>query len=168
MSKKLPTVWTATEHTKAKIAILKGYLDAWFRILGKTRKNQPILYVDGFAGPGGSITGLDAANLRAGKVPLARFTRAVVLRTAAVLGREFTLEQLAALTDDLGEERLLSVLEEALAARLIEELPRSVGRFGFTHALAKPWTNECRNFRFPISTDNDDGRRTLYRLGNDA
>lgn len=52
MSKKLPTVWTATEHTKAKIAILKGYLDAWFRILGKTRKNQPILYVDGFAGPG--------------------------------------------------------------------------------------------------------------------
>src|SRR6185295_6843834 len=39
-----------------------------------------------------------------------------VLQTAAVLGREFTFEQLAALSDDLGEERLLAVLEEALAA----------------------------------------------------
>lgn len=52
MSKKIPTVWEATSHTKAKLTILKGYLHAWFRILGMTRKNQPILYVDGFAGPG--------------------------------------------------------------------------------------------------------------------
>jgi tetratricopeptide (TPR) repeat protein len=58
-----------------------------------------------------------------------------VLRTAAVLGREFTMEQLGALSSDLGEERLLAALEEALAARIVEELPRSVGRFGFTHAL---------------------------------
>jgi tetratricopeptide (TPR) repeat protein len=57
------------------------------------------------------------------------------LRTAAVLGREFRLEQLAALSPDLGDERLLGVVEEALAARVVEELPRSVGRFGFTHAL---------------------------------
>jgi DNA-binding CsgD family transcriptional regulator/tetratricopeptide (TPR) repeat protein len=60
-----------------------------------------------------------------------------VLRTAALLGREFTIEQLAALSDDLGEDRLLAVLEEALAARLIEELPRAVGHFAFTHALVQ-------------------------------
>lgn len=52
MSKRLPTVWDADPHTIAKIDILKGYLNAWFRILGKTRKGQTILYVDGFAGPG--------------------------------------------------------------------------------------------------------------------
>jgi tetratricopeptide (TPR) repeat protein len=33
------------------------------------------------------------------------------------------------------EDRLLEVLEEALAARVIEELPRAVGRYQFTHAL---------------------------------
>lgn len=52
MSKKLPTVWDADAHTIAKIEILKGYLKAWLRILGKTQRGQTILYVDGFAGPG--------------------------------------------------------------------------------------------------------------------
>jgi three-Cys-motif partner protein len=52
MSKKLPTMWTADPHTIAKITILRYYLNAWFRILGRGRKNQTILYVDGFAGPG--------------------------------------------------------------------------------------------------------------------
>ena len=50
--KKFDTVWPAPPHTIAKIAILKGYLVAWFQILGRTRRNQDILYVDGFAGPG--------------------------------------------------------------------------------------------------------------------
>ena len=57
------------------------------------------------------------------------------LTLASVLGREFTLAQLAAVVDDLSEERLLEVLEEALQARVLEELPRSVGRYQFTHAL---------------------------------
>jgi three-Cys-motif partner protein len=52
VSKKLPTVWQAEPHTIAKITILRQYLHAWFRILGKTIKNQTILFVDGFAGPG--------------------------------------------------------------------------------------------------------------------
>jgi three-Cys-motif partner protein len=52
MSKRLPIVWDADPHTIAKIAILKGYLNAWFRILGQRRAGETILYVDGFAGPG--------------------------------------------------------------------------------------------------------------------
>jgi three-Cys-motif partner protein len=52
MTKRLPKVWTAEAHTKAKIAILKSYLHAWFRILALSRRDQTILYVDGFAGPG--------------------------------------------------------------------------------------------------------------------
>ncbi|MFQ6027699.1 MAG: serine/threonine-protein kinase PknK [Dehalococcoidia bacterium] len=57
------------------------------------------------------------------------------LTIASVIGREFTLDQLKPLIDDLTEDRLLEVLEEALATRVIEELPQSVGRYQFTHAL---------------------------------
>jgi tetratricopeptide (TPR) repeat protein len=57
------------------------------------------------------------------------------LTIASVIGREFTLEQLKPLIEDMTEDRLLEVLEEALAARVIEELPRIVGRYQFTHAL---------------------------------
>lgn len=46
------TVWPATAHTLAKIEILKNYLNAWFRILGTTKKDQSLLFIDGFAGPG--------------------------------------------------------------------------------------------------------------------
>lgn len=52
MSKAHDTVWSADPHTIAKIAILKAYLNAWFPILGRSKGGQPILYVDGFAGPG--------------------------------------------------------------------------------------------------------------------
>lgn len=52
MSRDLPPLWPAEPHTIAKIAILKGYLNVWFRVLGKSRPNETITYVDGFAGPG--------------------------------------------------------------------------------------------------------------------
>ena len=52
MSKRIPVVWHADAHTIAKIEILKGYLKAWFRILGATKNGQTILFVDAFAGPG--------------------------------------------------------------------------------------------------------------------
>lgn len=52
MSKKMDRVWEAPPHTKAKIKILGAYLDAWLPILGRSRRGQTILYIDGFAGPG--------------------------------------------------------------------------------------------------------------------
>ena len=57
------------------------------------------------------------------------------LTIASVLGREFASRQLVRLVEDMSEDRLLEVLEEALSARVIEELPRAVGRYQFTHAL---------------------------------
>ena len=72
------------------------------------------------------------------------------LTIAAVIGREFELGQLARLVDPsagsgqapsassgqgLSQERLIEVLEEALGARVIEELPTAMGRYQFTHAL---------------------------------
>ena len=57
------------------------------------------------------------------------------LTIASIIGREFELRQLSPLVEDISEDRLLDVLEEALSARAIEELPATVGRYQFTHAL---------------------------------
>ena len=57
------------------------------------------------------------------------------LTVASVLGREFTMSQLKPVVEEVTEDRLFEILEEALAARVIEELPQSVGRYQFTHAL---------------------------------
>ena len=57
------------------------------------------------------------------------------LTIASIVGREFEFSQLKALVEDLSEDMLLDVLEEALAARVIEEMPDSIGRYQFTHAL---------------------------------
>ena len=57
------------------------------------------------------------------------------LTVASVMGREFTLAKLSPLIEDISVGRLLEVLDETLSARVIEELPRSVGYYQFTHAL---------------------------------
>ena len=64
------------------------------------------------------------------------------LTVASVIGREFEMAQLDRLMDPsidsgqtLSEDWLLDVLEEALSARIIEELPAAVGRYQFTHSL---------------------------------
>ena len=64
------------------------------------------------------------------------------LTIASVIGREFGLRQLAPLVEDISEDRLLEVLEEALSARVIEELPQAVGRYQFTHALIQETLSE--------------------------
>jgi three-Cys-motif partner protein len=71
--KKHPTVWNAPPHTIAKIEMLRAYLVAWFQILGRSRRNQNLLYVDGFAGPGEYLnytTGSPLAALSAAKEAL--------------------------------------------------------------------------------------------------
>jgi tetratricopeptide (TPR) repeat protein len=57
------------------------------------------------------------------------------LSVAAIVGREFGLDALDMLIEDVSRERLADVLEEALAARVIEEIPTTVGRYQFAHAL---------------------------------
>jgi len=56
------------------------------------------------------------------------------LEAAAVLGREFLAALLASVCE-LEQAALLSRLEEAEAARLVEAVPASPGRFRFTHGL---------------------------------
>ena len=57
------------------------------------------------------------------------------LTIASVIGRDFALDQLELLIEDISQDRLLDVLDEALSARVIEELPDAAGCYQFTHAL---------------------------------
>jgi predicted ATPase len=58
-----------------------------------------------------------------------------LLTIAAVIGREFGLKEICRLLDDRPEERVLELLEEALATKVLEEVPQAVGYYQFTHAL---------------------------------
>jgi three-Cys-motif partner protein len=49
------TLWKLDQHTSAKHAILRRYLQAWYPILGS--KYKRIIYIDGFAGPGEYMNG---------------------------------------------------------------------------------------------------------------
>jgi class 3 adenylate cyclase/pimeloyl-ACP methyl ester carboxylesterase len=57
-----------------------------------------------------------------------------VLTIASVIGREFGLDALER-ASDLSGDRLLDLVEEALAARVVTEVPHVVGHYGFSHAL---------------------------------
>ena len=56
------------------------------------------------------------------------------LSAAAVIGRDFDLDLLLAVLD-LPEAALLDLLDQAVAASLLQESSEQVGRFSFTHAL---------------------------------
>ncbi|HZL14022.1 MAG TPA: three-Cys-motif partner protein TcmP, partial [Verrucomicrobiae bacterium] len=45
-------LWEAQPHTLAKFEIIGRYLYLWFAIVGSNPKNQRLVYIDGFAGPG--------------------------------------------------------------------------------------------------------------------
>ena len=59
-----------------------------------------------------------------------------VLVLASVLGREFDLNALAHMAGVL-EEQLLDVLDEAMAARVVSDMPGASGRLRFAHILIR-------------------------------
>jgi three-Cys-motif partner protein len=67
VSKKMPKIWEAPQHTLAKIEILRSYLHAWFSILGSTFKGRDLWYLDGFAGPGEYTNSPDGSPIAAVK-----------------------------------------------------------------------------------------------------
>lgn len=58
-----------------------------------------------------------------------------VLSTASVIGREFEFALLRSLDPDISADGVLAALDEALEAKVIEELPAPTGRYQFGHAL---------------------------------
>jgi DNA-binding SARP family transcriptional activator/tetratricopeptide (TPR) repeat protein len=60
-----------------------------------------------------------------------------VLSLASLFGREFGLVALERVADYTAIDRLLAVLDEAITARVVEEIPGAVGRLRFGHALTR-------------------------------
>ena len=58
------------------------------------------------------------------------------LSAAAVIGRDFDLDLLGTVVE-LPEARLLDLLDEAVAASLLQESSQRAGRFTFTHGLVE-------------------------------
>jgi DNA-binding CsgD family transcriptional regulator len=58
-----------------------------------------------------------------------------MLTIASVIGREFDFRLLCTLSGETTDEQLLGVIDEALAAHVIEELPEGRERYRFSHAL---------------------------------
>jgi DNA-binding SARP family transcriptional activator/tetratricopeptide (TPR) repeat protein len=58
------------------------------------------------------------------------------LTLAAALGREFTLETLARISE-WDNDRVMDVLDEAISARVVDESPSARGRFRFSHGLTR-------------------------------
>jgi DNA-binding SARP family transcriptional activator/tetratricopeptide (TPR) repeat protein len=58
-----------------------------------------------------------------------------LLRLAAVIGKEFGLDQLERLSEARPEDEILQTIEEALSAHLVEEVPGEPGRYRFAHTL---------------------------------
>ncbi|HZA21364.1 MAG TPA: AAA family ATPase, partial [Dehalococcoidia bacterium] len=58
-----------------------------------------------------------------------------VLTIASVIGNEFDLVLLDDLVEDHSQDEIISLLEEAISTRLIEESSDVVGRYRFTHVL---------------------------------
>jgi DNA-binding CsgD family transcriptional regulator len=65
-----------------------------------------------------------------------------VLTTASVVGRDFTAALLAKLVEDVTEDRLIELLEEALSARVVDELADELGHYQFTHRLIQETLRE--------------------------
>jgi eukaryotic-like serine/threonine-protein kinase len=59
-----------------------------------------------------------------------------VLVLASVLGREFALDALGRLAG-VGDDELLDVLDEAMAARVVSDIPGTSGRLRFAHVLIR-------------------------------
>ena len=60
-----------------------------------------------------------------------------LLSVAAIIGRQFHLPVLSKLMEDLSEDKILEILEEALSVQVIEEMPELLGQYQFTHALVQ-------------------------------
>ncbi|MBN2068912.1 MAG: three-Cys-motif partner protein TcmP [Opitutales bacterium] len=53
-------IWKAEDHTIAKLEILRSYMLAWVPILARNSR-VPLMYIDGFSGPGEYSNGVDGS-----------------------------------------------------------------------------------------------------------
>ena len=99
----------------------------------------PILARDGHQGVSGVKIGIPDGVKEAIAGRLVRLSDACrqTLTTASVIGREFGLDQLQAINPEGLDGTLLDLMEEALTARIIEEIPGAIGRYQFRHVMVQ-------------------------------
>jgi predicted ATPase len=92
-----------------------------------------------------------------------------VLSLASVLGREFGLVALERVAEYPGIDKLLGVLDEAIVARVVEEIPGAAGRLRFGHALTRdalyekiPGTHRARLHRHALAMNERMGARPWH------
>ena len=64
-----------------------------------------------------------------------------VLTVASVIGREFDFDLLSRMTDS-SDDDLLDIVDEAVNARVIEDMPGAIERYRFSHALIEQTLND--------------------------
>ena len=110
------------------------------QMLGRLGDNGEMLDAEGQQVAGGELGRLGVPSGVRGLVAqrVARLADPAerVLTAASVVGREFTFDVVGAVTD-ADEERVLDVLEEAVHAGLVREVPSRVGAYMFSHALVR-------------------------------
>ncbi len=124
------------------IGVMSASLDALATMIHQHSEGNPFLagelvrHLDDAALDSGGVVSMPPlpstiAEVLRRRVGRLRRETAEMLATAAVIGREFSLERLTAV---MGDERdLIELADEALDAKLLEE--RGVGRYRFVHQL---------------------------------
>jgi DNA-binding SARP family transcriptional activator len=91
---------------------------------------DPVLDVEAPAAPTGEVAIDDRLRTLSGECRR-------VLSLASVLGREFGLVALERVADYTGIDRLLEVLDEAIQARIVEQVPSSLGWLRFVQVASR-------------------------------
>ena len=91
-----------------------------------------------------------------------------LLTTASIIGREFDFRLLNILNGETSEDQLLQAVKEAVSLRLIEEVPRQMDRYQFSHALIQQTLAEevTTSLRVRLHARIAEGLEELY--GDDA
>jgi three-Cys-motif partner protein len=142
-SKVTETLWAMPPHTKAKLDILRFYLNAWLPIMSAW--NRTLVYLDGFAGPGRYLGGEDGSPIVALKATLER--QQPISASVAYLfveGRQDRADHLRSEVAKLSRESRTTVRVECgrfadLALGLVDPAVRGNGRTNPLFAFIDPF-----------------------------
>lgn len=123
------TLWDLAPHTHGKHLVLRNYLNAWLPIMA--RRNQRILFIDGFAGPGRYRNGEDGSPVLAIKAFLEHYYRPNMQTQVAFFFVEnhparvrHLRQELAPLMAQLGPQAIAEVREGKFDETMTEVLNR--------------------------------------------
>jgi DNA-binding CsgD family transcriptional regulator len=109
------------------------FLTEWVRLLAQEGELTPEHCVTGDTIPGRIPEGIRAVIGR--RLNRLSDTCNQLLTLAAVIGREFSIDEIVLAHGDMPRHQILTTLDEAVAVRVIADVPQSKGRYQFSHSL---------------------------------